>query len=325
MESNITPSRRITLEGIRACRDAIDPVFRDSPQYAGPALSAALGCELVVKVETANPVRCFKGRGSEVYMARHAALHPGAPAVCASAGNFGQAMAWSARKRGVQMIVYAATGASPLKVSMIRALGAEVRQTGEDFDAAKMAGRTWAAETGHRFAEDSLDIETVEGAGTMGLELATLDRPLDALLVSLGNGAMFNGIATAMKALAPATEMVAVQSAGAPAMVESYRSGQLVTHDSISTIADGIGVRLPVQVALDDMAGLADETLLVEDTAIIEAMRLLHRHLGLVVEPSGAAGVAAVLADPARYKGKRIGTIICGGNLTEAQMADWLR
>lgn len=311
---------RLSLAAIEAALPLIDPVFRDTPHYVAPALSAALGAEVVVKVETANPVRCFKGRGSEVYMARH----PGGPVVCASAGNFGQAMAWSAARRGIPLTVWAATAANPLKVAMIRALGAEVRLAGADFDAAKATAREEARMAGHRFAEDSLDIETVEGAGTIGLELARRGAALDALVVPLGNGAMFNGIATAMRALSPATRMIAVQSTGAPAMVESYRTGRLVVHERIATIADGIGVRVPVPEALADMAGLADETMLVEDGAIVEAMRLAHRHLGLVLEPSGGAAIAAILAEPARFRGQRTGVVLCGSNLTEAQMADWL-
>jgi threonine dehydratase len=107
-------------------------------------------------------------------------------------------------------------------------------------------------------------------------------------------------------------------------MLESLQQHRLVQHAAIDTIADGIGVRVPIPQALADMQGLVDEGVLVNDETILAAMRLIHRHAGLVVEPSGAVGVAAVLERPEDFRGRRHGTIICGGNLTETQMRDWL-
>jgi threonine dehydratase len=127
-----------------------------------------------------------------------------------------------------------------------------------------------------------------------------------------------------IKARSPQTQIVAIQAAGAAAMVESWRSGQLVIHDRIATIADGIGVRVPVPEALADMQGLVDEAVLVDEGTIVAAMRLLHRQAGLVVEPSGAVGVAALMTQPELFQGQRVGTIVCGSNLTVAQMQDWL-
>jgi threonine dehydratase len=132
------------------------------------------------------------------------------------------------------------------------------------------------------------------------------------------------GIATVIKARLPGTRVIAVAAAGAPAMVESLQSGYIVTHDRIDTIADGIGVRLPVPEALDDLRDVIDELILVPDDLIVRAMRLLHRHAGVVVEPSGAVGLAGVLQEPARFGGTTIGTVICGSNLTPAQMREWL-
>jgi threonine dehydratase len=127
-----------------------------------------------------------------------------------------------------------------------------------------------------------------------------------------------------MKERSPAIRMTAVQAAGAPAMLESLRQRRVVQHSAIDTIADGIGVRVPIPQALAAMDGLVDEGVLVDDATILAAMRLIHRHAGLVVEPSGAVGVAALLSRPQPYEGRLVGTILCGGNLTEAQMRDWL-
>jgi len=317
----MTTSHRISLERIAQAATLIDPVFLNSPQFLAESLSARLGCRLVVKVETANPIRSFKGRGAE-YLA---AMLEGEPQlVCASAGNFGQGMAFAARKRGLSLTVFAAISANPLKIERMRALGAEVRLEGQDFDAAKLAARAFATESGARFVEDSRDVETAEGAGTIGLELLRWPEPFDTILVPLGNGALLAGISRWVKAHRPTTQMIGVSASGAPAMERSWRSGRIERLEQITTIADGIGVRVPVPEALDDLAGLLDDILLVEDATMLAAMRLAHQELGLVLEPSGAVGLAALLANGERFRGQLVATILCGGNLTPEQVRQWL-
>lgn len=315
------PSSRISLARIDHAATIIDPVFLGTPQFMCEPLGDQLGVRLALKVETLNPIRSFKGRGADLLVAQ---AQSGARLVCASAGNFGQAMAYACRKRGLPLTVFASTRASTLKIERMRALGAQVILQGEDFDAAKLAAKQSANEQGARFVEDSLDIETVEGAGTIALEWLELPERLDALLVPLGNGAMLNGIASVIKARQPHTRVIAVQAAGAPAMVESWRAGRMVEHDSISTIADGIGVRVPVAQALQDMRGLVDDALLVREDTIIQGMRLLHRHAGVVAEPSAAVGIAALIEQPELLRDQLVGTIVCGGNLTDEQIRAWL-
>jgi threonine dehydratase len=144
-----------------------------------------------------------------------------------------------------------------------------------------------------------------------------------AVLIPLGNGALFTGVAAAIKSVNPTIACIAVQAAGAPAMVESWRAKRTIVHESIATIADGIGVRVPVPEALADFAKLADDALLVSEGSLRKAMQLLHQHAGLVVEPSGAAGIAALLEHRERFAGQRVATILCGGNVTEQQFKDW--
>ena len=315
------PARRITLARIEAAARAIDPVFRHTPQWVCEPLGDELGARVALKAETLNPIRSFKGRGADWLVQ---GLPPGASLMCASAGNFGQAMAYACRARGVSLTVYAAESANPLKIGRMRAMGAEVVLAGDDFDAAKTHARERAAREGVRFVEDSRDPEPTEGAGTMALEWLAFPERLDALLIPLGNGAMLAGVATVIKARLPETRVVAVAAAGAPAMVESLQSGRMVTHERIDTIADGIGVRLPVPEALADLTGLVDDFILVPDASIVAAMRLLHRHAGLVAEPSGAVGLAGLMQEPTRFRGQTVGTVICGGNLTPEQTRAWL-
>jgi threonine dehydratase len=316
------PAGRLSIERIEQATRVIDPVFLRTPQFVCEPLGEALGARLALKIETLNPIRSFKGRGTEFLVSQ---LSNGTRLLCASAGNFGQAMAYSCRKRSIPLTVYAAIHANRLKIERMRALGAEVKLFGEDFDAAKTeARRVASADSGVRFVEDARETATAEGAGTIGLEWLDFPESPDVLLIPLGNGALLAGIALAVKTHRPATRIVAVQAAGAPAMVESWRAGRVIVHERMNTIADGIGVRVPIPEALGDLQGLVDDAILVSEEEIVEGMRLLHRHAGVVAEPSGAAGIAALLHQGEAYRGQLVGTIVCGGNLTPDQMRQWL-
>jgi threonine dehydratase len=314
-------THRLSLDRIAGASSVIDPVFLHSPQFRAESLDDVLGCRLIVKVETLNPIRSFKGRGASLYAST---LCAGDTVVTASAGNFGQAVAYACRSRGASAIIFASVNANPLKVARMRAFGADVRLHGDDFDAAKLEAKRYAEAQGLPLLEDGLEPATAEGAATIAVELLRWPEAIDDLLVPLGNGALLTGIGRWTKAYAPSTQVIGVSAAGAPAMVESWRTGSIVMHDRIDTIADGIGVRVPIAEAVADMHGAVDDAVLVRDETILAAMRLVHEHLGLVIEPSGAAGLAAILEDPSRYRGRLVATILCGGNLTPEQMAMWL-
>ncbi|WP_328457336.1 threonine ammonia-lyase [Amycolatopsis sp. NBC_00438] len=312
------PRTRLDLTRIEAARRVIDPVFLDTPLYPCDPLGQALGCRVSVKLETANPVRSFKGRGTEVVVSGLS----GPAAVCASAGNLGQALAWSARGRGVAVTVVASRSAPAVKLERIRALGARLELVDGDFDEARERAVAIAGHDGIRLVEDSLDLETCEGAATIGLEL--LDTPFDAVLIALGGGAMATGIGHVLKSRAPGVEVVCVQPAGAPAMTRSWRERRVVTTESTSTIADGVAGRRPIREVLDDLLVVADDAVLVREESIVAGMRLLLEHAGLVVEPSAALGVAAVLENRARFAGRHVAVVVCGGNVDLPAYHRWL-
>lgn len=312
---------RLKITGIREAVESIDPVFLHTPQYHADSLSRLLGTKILVKVETANPIRSFKGRGAE-YLASK--LPKGTRLVTASAGNFGQAMAYACGRREIDLTVYASVNANPFKIERMRMLGASVVLHGEDFDAAKIEAKRMASEKGVRMVEDGFDVETGEGAGTIGIELAGFNEQIDAVLLPLGNGALACGVGRYLKEVRPDIRIIAIQSEGAPAMLESWRQKSVVRFDSISTIADGIGVRIPIPECVQDMDGIIDDGILVSDASLIAAMRLAHEHLGIVLEPSGAAGLAAILENRDRFRERTVATVLCGGNLTAEQMRLWL-
>jgi threonine dehydratase len=317
----VTETHRLSLKRIAQAASVIDPVFLNSPQFRVESLEQHLDCRLVVKVETLNPIRSFKGRGTE-YLA--ASLDGRPHLVCATAGNFGQGMAYATRKRGLPLTIFTSVAANSLKVERMRALGADVRLIGEDFDAAHMAAKAFAADVGAQLIEDGRDPAIAEGAGTIGLELLRWPERFDSILVPLGDGALLAGVARWVKAHQPATRMIGVCASGAPAMERSWRAGQVQELERAETIADGIAVQNPFPEALADIIGLVDDILLIEDHTLVAAMRHAHREFGVVLEPSGAASLAALLAYRERFKGQLVGTILSGGNITVEQMQQWL-
>lgn len=311
----------ISVDRIDEAARVIDPVFLNSPQFDCEPLSARLGVTVVLKVECINPIRTFKGRGTD-YLLHRLPAH-GTPIVCASAGNFGQGMAYACRKRGRKLTVFAASSASPLKVERMRALGAEVITTGADFDEAKDAGVAHAKEHGALYVEDGLLAPIAEGAGTIALELTKANLALDAVFVPLGNGSLVNGMGAWLKRHSPATRVIAVAAEAAPSMELSWRAGSPVTATS-ATIADGIAVRVPISTAVELMSETVDEVMLVSDHAMVEAMRTLFAESGLMVEPAAVAGLAAIAQRKADLEHMRVATPLTGANLTPQQIRDWI-
>jgi threonine dehydratase len=313
--------RLLSHHNIAAAMGIIDPVFLNTPLLRGTSLDRAVDAELTCKVETLNPIRSFKGRGTELLVA---SLRDDRHLVCASAGNFGQGLARAAAKRGRTVTVFAARRANPLKVEAMRTLGAEVRLSGADFDAAKDAARRFAASSDAYYVEDGALPEIAEGAGTIALEISEAGAMPEVMIVPLGNGALATGIGAWCRHAEPGTRVIGVVATGAPAMRLSFAAREPVSTEKADTIADGIAVREPVPYAVESLRDTVDEVVAVTDRTILRAMRLLHFHLGLVVEPAGAVALAAVLQDPKRWPGARIAMPLCGGNLTQQGARLWI-
>ena len=318
----MTSQRRISVANIERSASTIDPVFLHTPQFVSDPLSDELGCEVTLKVETMNPIRSFKGRGADFFFRENRDLVATRQVVCATAGNFGQAVAYAAARNGVKPIVYCAMNANQLKVERMRKLGAEVRQAGENFDASKVAAKDFCAESGAYFVEDGRDVAISEGAGSLAVELMA-GQSFDSIVVPLGNGALISGVATWIKHVQPSVRVIGVASERADAMEASWRTNSFVERPTVDTIADGIAVRTPVPEALDDMRGVVDDVVLVSEASILQAVRMLFAKAGIVGEPAGVAGIAGLIEHESLRQG-RAATIVCGSNLTEEQMRNWL-
>lgn len=301
---------------IEDARKRIDPIFLNS------SLLSCDGLALVAKDETDNPIRSFKGRGTGYFLSCTA--NDGAPLVTASAGNFRQGLAYHAARQQRALVVFASENANPLKIAAMRGFGAEVILAGEDFDAAKSAARLYAGERNLQFVEDGASAAIAEGAGTIAAELTDEVGNIGAVFVPLGNGALAAGIGCWFKSWSPRTRVVAVGATGAPCMVLSHKAGEPISTSEANTIADGIAVRVPVPSAIEWLKDTIDEVVLVDDDQILAAMRFAHETWNRIVEPAGAAGLAAIVAQAPALKGRRTATILCGANLTDQQITAWL-
>ncbi len=206
----------LNLDSIARASREIDPVFRGTPQFEADALGRRIGARILLKVETVNPIRSFKGRGTDFFL-RSAAPLP-RKLVTASAGNFGQGLAYAARARGISLDVFAAESANPKKVARMRELGATVHLAGRDFDDAKAHAREYADREGLAFVEDGREPAIAEGAGSIAVELLHWKEPITSMLVPLGNGALLGGVGAWLQHASPDTRVIGVCAAGAPAM-----------------------------------------------------------------------------------------------------------
>ncbi|MEK6721667.1 MAG: pyridoxal-phosphate dependent enzyme [Chloroflexota bacterium] len=307
---------------IRAALARIHPAFTGSPQFVHEGLSRRAGIPVIVKVESVNPIRAFKGRGTWLAVRELAGagrIGPELAVVAASTGNFGQGLAFAGRAFGIPVVVFADEHGNPTKLDRMRAFGATVIQSGHDFDAARAASEAYARENGAVLLVDGEEPWVATGAGTLAVELTdgvlagTLPE-LATAYIPVGNGALIVGVGAWLRGAAPATRVIGVQSDAAPSMTESWRQGTPIETATAATFAEGIATRVPVSEALDMMVGRVDEMVLVSEAALREAQAELTEALGITVEGAAAASWAALLADPGRDAGPAL-VLITGSNV----------
>ena len=310
-------------DAIRAAHARIHPSFRGSPQYVHDGLSTATGAGIVLKVESVNPIRAFKGRGTWLAveaLAGQGRVGPGRPIVCASTGNFGQGVAFAARAFGVPAVVFADEHGNPTKLDRIRSFGATVIQQGRDFDAAREAAEAHAGPVGGHLLVDGADPWVATGAATIALEVCDAAAagavPMPSVAyVPLGNGALIVGIGAWLRHAAPSCRVVGVAAANASSMYDSWLAGRVIETPAAATYAEGIACRVPVPEALDMMVGRVDDVLLVTEEQMHAAQAQLTAATGITAEGAAAASLAGLLADPGRVAGAPALVILTGSNV----------
>ena len=314
------PARESLLSALAVVRQAMPP----TPQQRWPLLDARCGATVWVKHENHTPVGAFKLRGGLVYIEALVRREPGVRAVMsATRGNHGQSIAFAAARHGLAATIVVPRGNSVEKNAAMRALGAELIEHGEDFQAAREHAAALAAERGAHMVPSFHD-DLVRGVASYWMEFfghfAPGEQP-DAVFVPIGLGSGICACAAARAASGAGTRIVGVVSAHAPAYRLSFEAGRAIEAPVSTQLADGMACRVPEPAALEIIRREVDEIVAVNDDEVAAAMRALFADTHNVAEGAGAAALAALLQQRERWAGRRVGVALSGGNVDSAVFA----
>lgn len=307
----------MTLPPLAAIEEAARLVYRampPTPQYAWPQLAAALGAELWVKHENHTPVGAFKIRGGLVHFERLARDAGCFGVIGATRGNHGQSMAFAAQRAGLRCVVVVPRGNSREKNTAMRALGAELVEHGDDFQAAREHAAALAEAERLRYVPSFHD-DLVAGVATYWAELFRAAPELDLVYVPIGQGSGVNACAAARNALSPRTRIVGVVSAHARCYALSFDAGRVIEAPVSTQLADGLACRVPEAGSLEVIRREVDRIIEVSDDEVAQAMRLMFTATHNVAEGAGAAALAAAMQERDHLSGLRVGVTLSGGNV----------
>jgi threonine dehydratase len=304
----------VSLEEIRSARELLQGVAVQTPLEVSRALSSMVDGPCYIKCENLQRTGSFKIRGAYNRIARLNDTEKAAGVVAASAGNHAQGVALAASLTGINSTVFMPASASLPKVEATRRYGAEVKLVGKDFGEAFDEATVFAESKGAVFVHPFDHPHVIAGQGTIGLEILEQLDDIGTIVVPIGGGGLISGVAAAVKQLKPEVRIVGVQAAGAAAYPKSLAAGHPVKLEHMSTIADGIAANEPGDLTFSHVAHLVDEVVTVTDDAIAQGLVMTAERMKLVLEPSGAAGVAAVMEKKGNLKPPVV-TILSGGNV----------
>jgi threonine dehydratase len=304
--------------------ELVHRVLPPTPQYAWPKLARRAGCTVWVKHENHTPTGAFKVRGGLIYLERLRAENPQVPGVIsATRGNHGQSIAFAAARARVPATIYVPRGNSPDQNSAIQGFGARLVEFGRDFDEAKHEAFRVAAAEGLHFVP-SFHPHLVVGVATYALELFGAVPTLDAVYVGVGMGSGISALIRVRDLMGLKTEIIAVGAARAPANARSFAAGRPVSTESAKTFADGLATREPHEDAIAIICRGAARMVEVSDDAIAEAMRVYFDDTHQIAEGAGAAPLAALLQERARWTNRNVAVILSGGNIERARFLEVL-
>jgi len=307
------------LADVLAAQQRIAPYLQPTPLYRYPALDALTGAQLWVKHENHQPIGAFKVRGGINLVSQLGAEERQRGVASASTGNHGQSVAYAASLFGVHAVICVPEKANPVKVDSMQALGAEVIFHGRDFDEAREHCEQLAAGRGYRYIHSGNEPALIAGVATYTLEILRARPETEVLVVPVGGGSGLAGACIVAKAVRPSIEVIGVQSEAAPAAFRSWRARALV-EDTNATIAEGLATRTAFELPQRILWDLVDDIVLVPDSALLEATRLSIEKTRNLVEPAGAASLAAVLAAPDRFADRTTAIVCSGGNISPEQL-----
>lgn len=319
----------VTLDDIQQAQKLVSQVARRTPVMTSPTITALCHADLAapddgvfLKAENLQKTGSFKIRGAYWRLSRLSSSEKDKGVVAASAGNHAQGLALAARLLGIAATVFMPETASIAKIQATKGYGATVILEGRTFDEAVIAARNFEKRTGGVFVSAYDDDLIITGQGTLGLEMLEDLPDAGTIIVPVGGGGLFAGIATAVKAAKPDIRLVGVQAEGADNAVQSFIQGRLLPRtEPVHTICDGIAIKSPSERTFEYIEKYADDMVTVADTDISSALLLLIERMKLVVEPAGAAGLAALLAGRTETHGKTL-VVLSGGNIDLKLLAD---
>ena len=305
-----------TLEDVYDARRIISRYLKQTPFFKSAMLSKKLGLDAYIKCENLQPVGAFKVRGGINLISKLSDDERRRGVITASTGNHGLSIAYASNMFGVKAIIGAPEGANPYKIEAIRDLGATIELHGKDFDESKAWVEAKAREEGYRYIHSGNEPLLIAGVGTVYLEIIEELPDVDVILVPVGGGSGASGACIVAKTINPSIQVIGIQSEGAPAVYESWKTGKLVTKDRLETFADGLATRAPFELPLAIMRRLLDDMLLVSEDELKRAIVLLLETTHQLAEGAGAAATAAAVKLRHQLKGKKVALVISGGNLT---------
>jgi threonine dehydratase len=309
-----------SLADVETAERIVYAAMPPTSQYAWPLLAREMACEVWVKHENHTPVGAFKIRGGLVHMHMRKQRGQMTGVITATRGNHGQSIPFAARRQGIAATVVVPAGNSPEKNAAMRALGAELIETGSDFDEARQTAVRLAGERGLDMVA-SFHPELVLGVSTYAKELFREAGELDAVYVPIGLGSGICGVIQMRDLLGLKTRVIGVVADNAPAYAQSFAAGRVIPSNASATFADGVAVRVPDPDALAIIKAGADRIVSISEDAIAEAVRVLYRTTHNLAEGAGAIALAALASERGKFAGKRVGVIMSGGNIDMSRAA----
>jgi threonine dehydratase len=312
----------VTFEDVLAAREFIAPYLPKTPLVRSEKLSALLDCDYYLKCENVQPIGAFKVRGGVNLVGTTPEAKKRAGIVTASTGNHGQSIAYAGRLFGVPVIIYApAENVNETKMQAMRALGAEVRLHGRDFDEARLETERVAETEGYLYVHSGNEPKLIAGVGTIGLEIFEDLPDVDVILAPAGGGSCASGNCIVAKHLKPSVQVIAVQSEAAPAMWHAWKNRSLDEYPTMKTEHEGLATRVPFEMPSRVLWDLLADFLLATDDEINEAIRLLATNAKQIAEGAGAASLAGAIKLRDKLHGKKVVGVLTGGNITPDRFA----
>src|SRR5438445_10600228 len=313
------PTFADVLDAAKRIRSYLQP----TPLRHYPSLGRLVGAEVHVKHENQSPTGAFKVRGGINLVSRLTNEERDRGVIAASTGNHGQSVAYAARLFGVSAIICAPENANPVKVEAMRDLGAEVVLVGKDFDDAREHCERLAREHGYRYIHSGNEPDLIAGVGTHTLEVLEERPDIEVVIVPIGGGSGASGACIAGKSIRPELEVIGVQSAQAPTAHDSWREGKLVERP-MHTVAEGLATRTAFELPQRIIRERLDDFVLVSDDELLAAVAVMIEKTRTLVEPAGAAALAAALSPQTRgrIKGPKVALICSGANISPAQLRE---